>query len=137
MADAEAAVVGIINAGGVWTSGTNLFAGPGVAPSELETPFPTPCVSVMLTGGKEPLNANSGAVANQIKEYRVQVALRVAAGLYGTGRTQAQAIWDLIHDKPATGWSYTRCAEAGPVWFGMETSGENIFIINVNLGLLE
>lgn len=137
MADAESAVIGKINAGGVWTTNTNLFRGPGVAPSLHESPFPTPCVSVMLTGGSEPINLSDGATPHQIKEYKVQVALRTAAGKYGTGRTQAQTVWGLLHDSPASGWSYMRCIQPAPIWFKLEPSGEHVFIINVRLGILE
>lgn len=137
MADAESAVISVINAGGVWTTNTDLFRGTGVAPSTNESPFPTPCVSVLLTGGTEPINTANGAVAGQIKEYNVQVALRTARGKYGTGRTQSQAVWDLLHDKPPAGWSYLRCTQSAPVWFAVASNGENIFIINVRLGILE
>lgn len=137
MADAEAAVISVITAGGAWTTNTNLFRGPGVGPSVNQNPYPTPCVSVLLTGGTEPINTANGAIAGQVKEYSVQVALRTNSGLYGTGRTQAQAVWTLLHDHPAAGWSYMRCTQSAPLWFKVESNNEHIFIINVRLGILE
>jgi hypothetical protein len=130
--DPESDVLAKIATLAAWTENTNLFRGIALADEEYGDTIPRKSVFVQYTGGPR---AESLFPSNSIqyREYNIQILVRGDPDKYGSTRTLAQAIYDLVHDGSISGYWFSRVEESAPVHVGQDERRSHLFNMTLTL----
>lgn len=133
MADSEQVVIDLIDGNDGWVEDTNLFRGQLYGDEDAGAVVPRQAVFVSVTGGPQPENVNGTLGGLQLRTFDIQVIIRGLPDSYGGTRIKAQTIYDLIHDKAPSGWTYLRAATPVPQPLGQDERRSHLFVINLEL----
>lgn len=129
----EATLAAILAGAGLGlTTGANLFSGPEQVGND--TGIPAAAAFIMTYGGTPPQPYLGDA--QDLREIATQVTVRGASGDVEGARSLAWSVWQAIqrkHTNLPAGYIDTRCAQAAPIYIGLNGADQPRFTVNVLL----